>query len=212
MTLKELRNPFTKRLDKLFNGEYFTEEELLKVSEPMDSMLEEIKEGDHSGDESSLYVPPADHKLDLSEEKHLEDDESEKKEAEKIEFSNALLFSDDSGNIHVLDIQNYINEYELKPTQDQTKRSNYFPYRSVKQNSNGMFSSREELYYGFNVHSDQRHTKKQLNDLSELYHTKWNVFEDIMSLFSLISIPKKLIVVASGYTYIKIYSVFGELL
>ena len=69
-----------------------------------------------------------------------------------------------------------------------------------------------ELLSGFKDEYHSNYSENNLNEISKVYHHQWNAFEDALTLFSLICIPKKLLVVASGLTYYKIYSVFGELL
>ena len=191
----------------------FSEQDLLVKSEIKLNDLEEIKEKDDKSEETSLYVPSDENKLhDTETEPNYSSKHNLALYVDKLDEINTIFFTDDNGNIHALDIQKYILDFQLEPGKDQTKKSNYFPYRTVNMQSNGMFSCKEELLSGFQDERSSSFAVENLQNVSRVYHNEWNAFEDALTLFSLISIPKKLLVVASGYTYYKIYSVFGELL
>lgn len=120
------------------------------------------------------------------------------------------MFSDDDGSVHILDIKRFIVDFKIQPASDQTKRSNYFPARPVKIDKNGLFSSKEEVERELIQLKNNFVVTEELTKTPQIYHHNWNSFEEIITMLSLVQIPKKLVITSSGTTVMKISSIFGE--
>lgn len=129
---------------------------------------------------------------------------------QKILNANTLVFTDDEGNVHTLDIQRVITDNSISPAEDETKRHNYFPTRPVQAVKNGLFSNKNELRRELSLHVEKEHEKVSLDDISKVYHNSWNMFDDAITMLSIIKIPKKLVIASSGTTVMKIFSIYGE--
>ena len=105
--------------------------------------MKRSKKNNDKSEETSLYTPSDENKLH---ETDAEPDNSSTRNlapyTENLEKINTIFFTDDNGDIHALDIQRYIRDLQLRPGKDQTLRSNYFPYRHVNMEGNGMFGSK----------------------------------------------------------------------
>ena len=141
---------FAARLNKQFRGEYFKEEDLInKWQSVLEETPVETKNDKDSqfddDDSSSLYITSAKNIYSSANKEEIKYEEPQAMGVEKISNANTVFFADDSGNVCWLDIEKYLIELDVQPIANQSQRSNYFPYRTVKMTSNGIFGTKEEV-------------------------------------------------------------------
>ena len=170
----EKHSLFATRLNKQFRGEYFDEQELinlLQTTSKEEHLEVEDEKENLDDDSSSLYITSAKNVYSSSNREEVEEELIPAIEVKKISNANTIFFADDSGNISWLDIERYLIELKVKPSANQSQRSNYFPFRTVKMSTNGIFATKEEVLKELNNNLDQHISCKTiyLDNVSALY-------------------------------------------
>lgn len=158
-----------------------------------------------------MYITSSRNKYSLAKKEPVFEEQPEPEEnILSIKQANTLIFSDDDGAVHILDIKRFIVDFKIEPASDQTKRSNYFPTRPVKIDKNGLFASKEEVESELSQLKSIFIVTEELTKISQVYHHHWNSFDEAITMLSIVQIPKKLAITSSGTTVMKINSIFGE--
>lgn len=186
----ELSLPYARCLDKRFKGEKFNSKELEDQSTYRmfnDLDLSEIQEG---YDDVYLTAFKESQQDPDKEQDNQEEMKYDHQTTDPIEEAHTLIFTDDEGCVHILDLQRLIVKYGITPAKDQTKRNNYFPSRIVKIDKNVLFTNKTELHRELEQNTTQTKSyEEKLSEIPPIYHYSWKMFDEVLTMLSVIEIP-----------------------
>jgi hypothetical protein len=171
LSISEESLPYVRWLTKSFEGVPFTEDELTNQRD-----YRKIQEDEKEESYDDIYITST--KIE----------ERSKQVGYDKQFT--IVFSDEEGNAHIIDLSKYLFEFGISEWQNETLRHNYFPYRPVNMTENGMYADKEELYNELNRHWSDSYETELLSEISRIYHHKWRAFDDHLTMLEIVETPK----------------------